>query len=207
MPERTRACATCLLLGCLPGVPRVARRALLSDDLRWEPGGTATAPPPPPPAGECPPALVLDLLRELRATQRVCAEQRAAVDSLTSQRRLLMDDKRRMRRDEDEAARETALAEAEAEARDLVQELRALVVEARAERTRRRAEDGERRRRRARDVVFFRNRNTHRDGATAQTDGGEIRAATARPAVAAPPSPRDPPSWWTSWRGASLPAC
>ena len=186
MPERTRVRDVPSLLGCLPGASLASpRAALLSDDLRWEPGGhrhraaaAAAA------AGECPPALVLDLLRELRATQRVCAEQRAAVDSLTSQRRLLMDDKRRARRDEDEAARETALAEAEAEARDLVQELRALVVEARAERTRRREEDGERRRRRARDVVFFRNRNTHRDGATAQTDGGEIRAATARPAVA-----------------------
>ena len=186
MPERTRVRDVPSLLGCLPGASLASpRAALLSDDLRWEPGGhrhraaaAAAA------AGECPPALVLDLLRELRATQRVCAEQRAAVDSLTSQRRLLMDDKRRARRDENEAARETALAEAEAEARDLVRELRAMAVEARAERARRREEDGERRRRRARDVVFFRNRNKHRGGATAQTDGGEIRAASARPAVA-----------------------
>ena len=113
MPERTRVRDVPSLLGCLPGASLASpRAALLSDDHRWEPGGhrhraaaAAAA------AGECSPALVLDLLRELKATQRVCAEQRAAIDSLTSQRRLLMDDKRRARRDEDEAARETALAE------------------------------------------------------------------------------------------------
>jgi len=177
MPERTRVRDVPSLLGCLPGASLASpRAALLSDDLRWEPGGhrhraaaAAAA------AGECPPALVLDLLRELRATQRVCAEQRAAMDSLTSQRRLLMDDKRRARRDENEAARETALAEAEAEARDLVQELRVLAVEARAERARRREEDSERRRRSARDVVFFRNRNTR--------SGDEDVRRAARPAV------------------------
>jgi len=180
MPERTRVRDVPSLLGCLPGASLASpRAALLSDDLRWEPGGhrhraaaAAAA------AGECPPALVLDLLRELRATQRVCAEQRAAMDSLTSQRRLLMDDKRRARRDENEAARETALAEAEAEARDLVQELRALAVEARAERARRREEDSERRRRSARDVVFFRNRNTR----NTRSGDEDVRRA-ARPAV------------------------
>ena len=161
MPERTRVRDVPSLLGCLPGASLASpRAALLSDDHRWEPGGhrhraaaAAAA------AGECSPALVLDLLRELKATQRVCAEQRAAIDSLTSQRRLLMDDKRRARRDEDEAARETALANAEAEARDLVIELRALAVEARAERARRMDDDVETRRRRARDRVFFRDRD------------------------------------------------
>ena len=167
MPERTRVRDVPSLLGCLPGASLASpRAALLSDDLRWEPGGhrhraaaAAAA------AGECPPALVLDLLRELRATQRVCAEQRATIDSLSTQRRMLMDDERRARRDEEDATRETALAKAESEARDLIRELRVLAVEARAERVKRVEDDGERRRRRPRDGVFLRDRD-RRGGAS-----------------------------------------
>ena len=187
MPERTRVRDVPPLLGCLPGASLASpRAALLSDDHRWESGGyrhraaaAAAA------AGECSPALVLDLLRELKATQRVCAEQRAAIDSLQSQRRLLMDDKRRARRDEDEAAREIALAEAEMEARDLVRELRALAVEARAERARRIEDDGERRGRRARDRVFFRDRGRRGDAARRADAGSAAAGVISSPAVGA----------------------
>ena len=103
------------------------------DSGGWEPGGrrqraaaAAAA------AGESSPALVLDLLRELKATQEKVREQRAVIDNLTQQRRALVDDKRRARREDDEARREIALAEAEAEARDLVLVLRSLVADERA---------------------------------------------------------------------------
>ena len=134
MPERTRVRDVPSLLGCLPGASLASpRAALLSDDLRWEPG----APPP--------------RRRRRRRRGRVPARARAgsapraqgdAARLRGAARRRGQPDfaaapadgrqAARMRRDEDEAARETALAEAEAEARDLVQELRALVVEARA---------------------------------------------------------------------------
>ena len=167
MPERTRVRDVPALLECLRGASLASPRATpLSDDLGWESGGhrhcaaaTAAA------AGECSPALVLDLLRELKATQRVCAEQRATIDSLSTQRRMLMDDERRARRDEEDATRETALAKAESEARDLIRELRVLAVEARAERAKRVEDDGERRRRRPRDGVFLRDRD-RRGGAS-----------------------------------------
>lgn len=122
------------LLACLqtsestPSPPTPSR-----DSGGWEPGGrrqraaaAAAA------SGESSPALVLDLLRELKATQEKVREQRAVIDNLTQQRRALVDDKRRARREDDEARREIALAEAEAEARDLIIVLRSLVADERA---------------------------------------------------------------------------
>ena len=85
------------LLACLqtsestPSPPTPSR-----DSGGWEPGGrrqraaaAAAA------SGESSPALVLDLLRELKATQEKVREQRAVIDNLTQQRRALVDDARR----------------------------------------------------------------------------------------------------------------
>jgi phosphoribosyl-ATP pyrophosphohydrolase len=131
MPTRTRVRDVPSLLKSLPGASRVSPLgALLSDDMRWETGGqrhraavAAAA------AGEVSPSLVLDLLRELKAVQGENLNLKASIENLSSQRRLLMDDKRRVRQEEGEDAREIALALAEQEAKDLVQELRRLVLE------------------------------------------------------------------------------
>ena len=131
METRTRVRDVPSLVKCFPGASLASpRAALLSDDTRWEVGGhrhraaaVAAA------AGECSPALVLDLLRELKQLQVENQQHKNTIDSLTSQRRLLINDKRRVRRQEDEETREISLAQAEKEAKDLVVELRKLVTE------------------------------------------------------------------------------
>ena len=124
VPRCSRACKP-------PNLPR-PRPPPRATRAAGNPVDGDNAPPLPPQPRASSPALVLDLLRELKATQEKVREQRAVIDNLTQQRRALVDDKRRARREDDEARREIALAEAEAEARDLIIVLRSLVADERA---------------------------------------------------------------------------
>jgi len=113
---------------------RGPRRALADALSRgsWEAGGARhRAAAAAAAAGQSSPALVLDLLRELKAAQETVRTQRVVIDNLAAQRAALVEAARDRRVDDVDAKRETALARAEAEARDLVVELRALVSERR----------------------------------------------------------------------------
>ena len=114
---------------------RGPRRALADALSRgsWEAGGARhRAAAAAAAAGQSSPALVLDLLRELKAAQETVRTQRVVIDNLAAQRAALVEAARDRRVDDVDAKRETALARAEAEARDLVVELRALVSERRS---------------------------------------------------------------------------
>ena len=111
---------------------RGPRRALADALSRgsWEAGGARhRAAAAAAAAGQSSPALVLDLLRELKAAQETVRTQRAVIDNLAAQRAALVEAARDRRVDDVDAKRETALARAEAEARDLVVELWARVSE------------------------------------------------------------------------------
>ena len=209
MPERTRVRDVPSLLGCLPGASLASpRAALLSDDLRWEPG----APPP--------------RRRRRRRRGRVPARARAGSAPRAQGDAARLRGAARRRGQPDFAAAPAdgrQAANAARRGRGCTRDCArggggggpgpGPGTQGAGGGGARGSERGGGRRTAsaggdARATSFFFETETHTETARRRRRTAAKVARRRRvPPSPSPPSPRDPPSWWTSWRGASLPAC